>query len=69
MRNPRASKPTARDVRRAAAALKRAEIPGNKKPGIAPGLLNSGAISNPYKAAGANLSQPTQRVMNNEILC
>ena len=68
MRNPRI-KPTARDVRRAAVALKRLEIPGNKKaPGASQGL-SFGATEAPQKAPAAHPITPSSGANGNEILC
>ena len=68
MRNPRI-KPTARDVRRAAASLKQLEIPGNKKaPGKRQGL-SFGATEAFHRAPAAHPITPLYGANGNEILC
>ena len=58
-----------RQARQASNAAKRSEISGNKKPGIAPGILNFSATEAPTKAPVADLAAHHRTVNDHEFTC
>ena len=58
-----------RNARQARQAAKRSEISGNKKPGIAPGILNFAATEAPTKAPVADLAAHHRPVNDHEFTC
>ena len=57
-----------RQARQAVTAAKRSEIFGNKKPGIAPGVLNFAATEAPTKAPVAKPITPRNGATGNEFI-
>ena len=56
-----------RQARQAVTAAKRSEIFGNKKPGIAPGILNFDVAGRPTSGPATNYPHSPIRSMNDEI--
>ena len=58
-----------RQARQAVTAAKRSEFSGNKKPGIAPGILNFSATGAPRNAPVAKPITPRNGATGNEFIC
>lgn len=58
-----------RQARQASNATKRCEISSNKKPGVAPGILNFSATEAPTKAPVADLAAHHRPVNDHEFTC
>ena len=58
-----------RSARQASNAAKLSEIFGNKKPGVAPGILNFAAIGTPMNVPVAKPITPRNGATGNEFIC